>query len=188
MCAWTIGLNPPEPWIPIDLAHAALLMGVVASLKPERVVELGFGSGYASDAILQGLEWNQKGRLTIVDNWYDWDKKEPGHVESFRRRGAEFVVSSEEDFVKTAPDGHYDILVSDADHLNAHKWVSEHLRIVRAEGFLFFHDVANQELFPNLACIITAVQDYPHYLFQANSRPGEACHRGWLMVINRRKS
>jgi hypothetical protein len=65
--------------------------------------------------------------------------------------------------------------------------LDEHLRIVRAGGLMFFHDTANPE-FPNLAKILEDVWERKlwHYHFTASSRRDERCHRGWLMVQNRK--
>jgi predicted O-methyltransferase YrrM len=180
-----LSLRPsPNNWLSLDLSHAALIMGVVAAKKPEQVLELGFGIGYGTDAIVQALTWNRKGRLTVVDNWYDWQGREPDTTAPFKQRGVEFVVGSEEDFVRSAADEKYDVLVSDADHLNSHKWLDQHLRIVRPGGVLFFHDVGPGSLFPNLRQIVrdAKAMGLSHQLFAEDTRSDEYCHRGLLMV------
>jgi predicted O-methyltransferase YrrM len=182
-------LTPSADPVAVDLAHNALLLGAVASLKPDQVLELGLGAGYTSQAILQALTWNQKGRLTIVDNWYDWQGTEPPHAQPFREAGVMIVISDEGSFVKRCKANAYDFLVSDADHVRSHLWLDEHLRIVRPGGLMFFHDTANAD-FPNLAEIVAGVQKRKlcHYHFTATSRPDERCHRGWLMVQNQKAS
>jgi predicted O-methyltransferase YrrM len=164
-------LIPSSDPVSVDLAHNALLLGAVASLKPAEVLELGLGAGYTSGAILQALTWNQKGRLTIVDNWYDWQGWEPPHAQPLREAGVRIVISDEESFVKRCKANAYDVLVCDADHSRSHLWLDEHLRIVRAGGLMFFHDTANPE-FPNLAKILEGVRERKlwHYHFTASSR------------------
>jgi hypothetical protein len=93
-------LIPSSHPVSVDLAHNALLLGAVASLKPDEVLELGLGAGYTSGAILQALTWNRKGRLTIVDNWYDWQGWEPPHAQPLREAGVRIVICDEESFVK----------------------------------------------------------------------------------------
>jgi hypothetical protein len=97
------------------------------------------------------------------------------------------VVSDEETFVRGCGPNTYDVLVSDADHKRSHLWLDEHLRIVRPEGLVFFHDTANPD-FSNLFNVVTSVQErrLPHYHFTASSRPDEHCNRGWLMVQNQK--
>jgi predicted O-methyltransferase YrrM len=180
-------LMPCTDPVSMDLAHNALLLGAVASLKPDAVLELGVGAGYTSGAILQALAWNQKGRLTIVDNWHDWRGREPPHAQQLREAGARIVIRDEESFVKRCKANTYDVLVSDADHSRSHLWLDQHLRIVRPGGLMFFHDTANPA-FPNLARILEGVQERKlwHYHFTASSRPDERCHRGLLMVQNQK--
>lgn len=179
-------LSPPIDRVSVDLAHTALLLGIVASLKPSKVLELGFEAGYTTDAIVQSLKWNQKGSLTVVDNWDHWEGQEPPAVQPFRDSGVEFIASDEGDFVRQAESGWYDLLVSDADHSRSDQWLDEHLRIVRPGGILFFHDT-NNHLFPNLAQIVSRIEalDLPYHHFMENSRADERCDRGWLMVKNK---
>jgi len=176
-------IQPPSSDVSIDLAHATLLTGIVASLKPNRIVELGYGAGYTSRAIMQAIHWNGHGLLTIVDNWIDWGGVEPDTTE-LRMMGAEFVVSDEEQFVRSAADSEFDILVSDADHHRSDLWIDHHLRIVRPGGFLFFHDVGSGTTFRNLESIPIRLNELgiSHTVFQKSSKKDERCDRGWLMM------
>jgi predicted O-methyltransferase YrrM len=169
----------------IDLNHNLLLMGAVMSKKPETVLELGIGTGLASWSILTALKYNERGRLVCVDNWHDSGGIEPGHVAPIRQAGAEIVVSDEESFVKSCPSDSFDLLVSDADHTRSGLWLEEHLRIVKDNGFLFFHDT-NNPAWPTLHSIPGRVSHLPHHHFTENSRADERCQRGWLWVINRK--
>jgi hypothetical protein len=178
-----ITLAPPDHPFSVDLAHTALLVGIVLSVKPQRVVELGIGPGYCARALLQALNWNRCGELVCVDNWTDTAGREPPEAEQLRGAGASVIVSSEEDYCRACPGNFCDVLISDADHNRADQWVAEHLRMVRPGGWLFYHDTANPE-FPNLGRIPEAVAHLPNWHFTEASRPDENCARGWLVVQN----
>ena len=174
--------------VAIDLAHNVFLIGAVLARKPDRVLELGVGSGYVTNSLLCALRFNRKGKLTSVDNWFDWNGVEPKFVAPLRAAGVNVVVSGEEEFVRAAPDGAYDLLVSDADHFKSGGWLDQHLRIVQHDGFLFFHDTNQPRMFPGLATIEGQIQErgLPHFHFKESSRPEERCQRGWLFVINKK--
>jgi len=55
--------------------------------------------------------------------------------------------------VKQSKSDQWDVLISDADHWHSQDWLSDHLRIVRNEGFLFFHDTNQPAHFPGLTTI-----------------------------------
>jgi predicted O-methyltransferase YrrM len=164
------------------------LVGAVLARKPERVLELGMGSGYVTSSLLHALRYNRKGSLTSVDNWFDWNGVEPPFAANLRAQGATVVTSGEEDFVRLAPDDAYDLLVSDADHFKSGGWLDQHLRIVAHDGFLFFHDTNQPRMFPSLATIEGQIRErgLPHFHFKGSSRPDERCQRGWLFVINKK--
>ncbi|MGA3066020.1 MAG: class I SAM-dependent methyltransferase [Tepidisphaeraceae bacterium] len=169
----------------IDAAHVTLLLGAIMSLKPERVLELGVGSGYATWAIIGALQHNGRGKLVCVDNWFDTEGKEPPFAADIRGAGAEIIVDSEEHFVRNCPTDSFDLLLSDADHFHSGSWLGEHLRIVRDGGFLFFHDTNNPQ-FPSVQSVVAQISRLPHYHFTKSSRPDERCQRGWLWVVNRK--
>ena len=175
--------------VAIDLAHNVFLVGAVLARKPERVLELGVGSGYVTNSLLHALRFNRKGKLTSVDNWFDWNGAEPVFVARLRAAGVNVVVSSEEEFVRSAPDDVYDFLISDADHFKSGGWLYQHLRIVQHGGFLFFHDTNQPRMFPSLATIEAQIKarGLPHFHFKESSRPEERCQRGWLFVINQKR-
>ena len=171
----------------IDRCHSILLFGALISKKPENVLELGVGIGYVTNAIALALKYNGKGKLTSVDNWCDSYDIEPKWINRFRKLGVRIPAPvSEEDFVRKSHSDTFDFIVSDADHLNAHKWIDETLRILKNDGFAFFHDTNNKEY--KLDLVVERVKELglPHYHFIEKSRPDEKNDRGWLFVINKK--
>jgi predicted O-methyltransferase YrrM len=149
----------------IDIAHNVFLMGALLSKKPDNILELGIGTGFVTQTLLAGIRFNGFGRITCVDNWFDWGGKEPAGIDKLRQTGAKVVVESEERFLRTCAADQYDFLVSDADHMHSGDWVHEHLRVTRNDAFLFFHDT-NSEEWPSLRGIPSAVSHLPHFLFR----------------------
>jgi hypothetical protein len=86
--------------VAIDLAHNVFLVGAVLARKPANLLELGVGSGYVTNSLLHALRFNHRGRLTSVDNWFDWGGAEPAFASSIRAAGVTVVVSGEEEFVR----------------------------------------------------------------------------------------
>jgi predicted O-methyltransferase YrrM len=174
--------------VAIDLAHNVFLVGAILARKPDNVLELGVGSGYVTASLIYALRFNRKGRLTSVDNFFDWGGSEPAHVGSLRGAGVNVIIKGEEEFVRAAPSDAYDFLVSDADHFRSGGWLDQHLRLVQHDGFLFFHDTNQPQMFPSLATIEGQIKErgLPHFHFKESSRPDERCQRGWLFVINKK--
>ena len=174
--------------VAIDLAHNFFIVGSVLAKKPKMVLELGMGSGYLTSSLVHALKYNGVGTLTTVDSWYDTNGIEPAVVSDFRKSGVNVVLSTEEQFVKQAPTDGYDFLVSDADHMRSFEWLDEHLRIVKPDGLMFFHDTNNPEMFSGLATLERQVVErgLPYYHFTQNSRVGERCSRGLLFVMNKK--
>jgi predicted O-methyltransferase YrrM len=181
----------PENPVAIDVAHNLFLIGALVARKPERVLELGIGSAYVTRSLLAGLRYNRRGTLTAVDNFLDWKGVEPPYVADLRAAGAEVIAPmTEKEFVFAAPTDAYDFLVSDADHSRSGTWVDEHLRIVRDDGFMFFHDTNHETKYKSLRLIEKRIRELglPYYHFTRNSRPDERCDRGWLFAINRKST
>jgi predicted O-methyltransferase YrrM len=174
--------------VALDKAHNLFVVGLILATKPKRILELGIGSGFLTSSIIYALQYNRLGTLTSVDNWFDTYGVEPHLVTELRKAGVDCVVSGEEEYVRNAPTNHFDILISDGDHYNSPKWLDQHLRIVRPQGILLFHDTNNNSMFPALSSIEPALIELGLwcYHFTANSRHGERCDRGLLFAINRK--
>jgi predicted O-methyltransferase YrrM len=166
----------------IDRAHNALLFGSILSAKPEHVLELGVGMGYATKSILLGLRFNGVGKLTSVDSCRDFENKEPPHFKELKEMGAEIVIQTEEEFTKRQPEGTYDFLVSDADHRHAANWVEGTLKMMKPGSVMFFHDT---NWIPELYSIKNKLKSHgvPSFHFKKSSLPNERCERGWLMAF-----
>ncbi len=192
--------------IMMDACHMDLICGLVASLKPSRVLELGVGSGVLTRRILQtltnyGLNDSQ---LTCVDNFSDFGGKCPAHLggfPGFDSRVCDFpgfdsrvslCVMGELEFLmalrrvfgfESSPLQVFDLIVSDADHNNTHLWMDKTLEILNPGGILIYHDVLNSD-FPNLRSLITQAGDkgLSHFVFSRNSVPSERCDRGLLVI------
>ena len=72
--------------VAIDDPHAVLIFGLAVSHKPERVLEVGVGSGFLTQTLLNAVQYNQRGTLTCVDNWFDTGGEEPGFFEELLGR------------------------------------------------------------------------------------------------------
>lgn len=170
--------------IEIDIAHIKLIQALVLCHKPHNVLELGLGTGQTTQAIFSAMLFNDRGRLTIVDNWYDWQGQVPEHAKKwFENPQTTVCTRDEEAFLKNAPNASYDFIVSDADHLRAQDWLAEYDRVASPEAILVFHDTANPA-YPNLAKI---QEHYRHNRavkeFTACSLSSEECGRGLLVVL-----
>lgn len=172
--------------VKIDGCHALLLTGLVASGKPVNILELGFGTGEATRAILLGLNFNiQPFSYRVVDNWLDFQGVPPEETQNPHYSNIDFITQTEQDFVFSC-DETFDFIFSDADHLNTQDWFEHVYDNVLAEGgILIYHDVTNTELFPNLLHIYETVKkrNIRHALFNKNSRDGERCDRGLLVIF-----
>ena len=144
----------------IDRNHNIFLIGALLSKKPENVLELGIGTGYVTWSLIFGLAYNQKGKLTSVDNYLDWNGNEPNGIQAIRDAGVNVIAPIEEkDFIKKCKHDTYDFIISDADHLNADSWIDDYFRIACNNAFLFFHDTNQYNAFPNLMNIEKKIQE-----------------------------
>ena len=71
----------------MDKAHIQFIIGLVSAMKPQRVLELGIGSGFLTNSLIYALNYNQAGRLTSVDNWHDTAGREPDIADEIRKAG-----------------------------------------------------------------------------------------------------
>jgi predicted O-methyltransferase YrrM len=168
--------------IAIDQAHCDLIYGLIVSLKPRDVLEFGLGSGASATAIAKGLLFNDlKCSYTIVDNWHDWKGVEPGfHLEALEFPLPIIVNQDETEFCNTLEKDSYDFILSDADHANAEKNAGKLYYALRSPGIMIFHDVCNPG-WPNLRVLKGSYAN--SVLFNKNSRDGEECDRGLLVVF-----
>jgi predicted O-methyltransferase YrrM len=171
--------------VAIDDPHAVLIFGLALSHKPEKVLEIGVGSGFLTQTLLNAVEYNQCGTLTCVDNWFDTSGEEPKFFDELRSRGARFVFSSEEAFVKNCEAEAYDFIISDGDHFNSGEWIDDTLRILRPGGVVVFHDTNQPDVFPSLGKVVKRVEELglPHYHFTQKSRKDERTDRGLFLVF-----
>jgi predicted O-methyltransferase YrrM len=185
--------------VKIDVAHAHLITGLVKANKPTTVLEFGIGGGESTDAILEGLEYNQQAyKYTLVDNWHDWmpdimkrvagavGECPAGVIEKYGTR-IEIVTSTEQQYVFSC-DKTFDFIMSDGDHHNADQWFEYvYENLLNPGGILIYHDVNlfDDDAFKNLITIYTRCQEYgiSHQLFNRNSLPEERCQRGMLVIF-----
>ena len=171
--------------VKIDVNHANFVRALIMCTKPQNVLELGFGSGEATRAILGALLYNEKPyKYTVVDNWLDFGGNQPALTKTEEFSTVKFVTSSEFDFLKGNP-GMFDFIFSDADHYNTQNWF-EHVynNVLSRDGVLIYHDVTNPQ-FPNLLRIYTDVvqKNHDYLLMNSSSRRDERCGRGLLAIF-----
>lgn len=172
----------------IDVPHGALIFGALTSSKPLNILEIGIGTGFITNLLLEGVAYNQMGHITSVDNFHDLGGNLPNKVfEDLKKKENISIIAPmhERDFVKSTEDDKFDFLVSDGDHDHAGEWVAEIFRIIKPNSFMFFHDVNNPG-YPNLTNYKIEADKYkkPNFMFTKSSRTDEDCARGILMVIN----
>jgi predicted O-methyltransferase YrrM len=171
--------------IKIDRAHADLLTGLVKSGKPKTVLEMGVGGGQATDAILDGLEYNQQPyHYTLVDNWLDFGGCMPAEVQA-RYGHLDIVTSDEQSFVHSC-NKKFDFIMSDADHHSTQNWFEYvYKELLNEDGILIYHDITLVDQFPNLIQILHRCKEHnlKHKLFNRDSLPGEMCFRGLLVIF-----
>lgn len=180
-----IRVNAPA-YVGMDHAHIMLIYGVALAIKPLNILELGIGSGAVTTALLEAVTYNGRGRITVVDNWVDWGGVRPEIAGLAHTSKISIVDSNEETAVNKWTPGTVDLIVSDADHMNSHKWFLTTMSLLTKTGIAFFHDVTNPA-FPNLNTLIDTVKqhEYSYWVFRENSVAQERCDRGLLMVMKK---
>lgn len=184
-----IALNRPNK-AAIDSAHGMLILGSLMSSKSKNILEIGIGTGFITNMLLNAIEYNQVGKLTSVDNFHDLGGNLPNHVLDNLKtnKNIKIVAPMEErDFVFSCGENSFDFLVSDGDHLHAGEWVDQIFKIINPDSIMFFHDINNSG-YPNLKNYKIRADELnkPNFLFKESSRQDEDCSRGILMVINKK--
>lgn len=184
----------------IDIAHAMLLFGTILSLKPQKILELGIGTGIVSETILNATKYNgidykydALDNCMIIPDWISgaWDRAggypTRNYIEKLKNENVNLIGEDEGKYVTNCESNKYDLIISDADHNRAGEWAEHIFRICKPNGIIFFHDVCCKE-YVSLHKYIDYVNQnaIPHYIFNKCSRPDEICYRGWLMVINKK--
>lgn len=172
-----------DPNVKMDQCHLDLIYGLLVSHKPGKVLELGMGSGVATDVILRAFRYNGLPLdLTCVDNWLDWQGKKPQDVAQYEAAGVKVITAGEKEFVFSCSEK-FDFIVSDADHDHAQDWFDRTLSLLRPGGVLIYHDVTNPD-FRNLYSIYLSAKNanLSHFLFNTSSREEEKCERGLLII------
>ncbi len=171
--------------VSIDQAHANLLFGLVCAFKPNRILEFGIGAGVSVDAILRAVSFNENSpSYALVDNGNDEGSQQIAAVYADRIK---IEAAHESDFVKQCVSERtkFDFIFSDADHRHTHEWFTEvYDHLLMSPGILIYHDATNPE-FPNFGAIHNQVESrkLPHVIFNRDSRPGERCARGLLVIF-----
>jgi predicted O-methyltransferase YrrM len=176
--------------VKVDLVHAQLIGGLISSLKPNSILELGIGGGRVTDEILNSIEINQNNpKYTLVDNWYDFGFAMPNEVKEKYSDRINIVTSDEKQFIFSTQDK-YDFVMSDADHHHTNEWFEYvYDELLLPEGILIYHDV---NIFPeiegsfvNLVEILDKCKDknIQHKLFNKCTLPNERCYRGLLVIF-----
>lgn len=175
--------------VAMDECHAMLIYGMILASKPYHLIEFGIGTGQLSRLILAALTANEKGYLTIVDNFRDWEGKRPEVADYLIERGANVIKCDQEEFIRDCNSNAYDMVISDANHDAEPKLLPEFLRIVKAGGTIFVHDANHEqfdkEIFENLCCgEVTSFSTfkYPYTVFNESSLLNERTARGLLMI------
>jgi predicted O-methyltransferase YrrM len=175
--------------IQIDTVHAKLLNGLVLASKPKRVLELGYGVGFATNEIYAALEYNQQPyTYTLVDNWMDHNNHQvdgPVQVKEKYSNKIDIVTANERDFVFGCKEK-YDFIMSDADHHSTDQWFEYvYDTLLADDGILCYHDVMLTSMFPNLYRIVERCKDFNlrYKIFDKSSLPDEMCFRGLIVIF-----
>lgn len=182
--AAALAAQPPDSYQAMDRSHALLVAGLIAAHKPKAVLELGVGSGYLTRVLLAALGANGGGRLSSVDNFFDWNGAEPAHIAALRASAGDWtlITRDETEFLRQAGPETYDLVISDGDHPRGYMNAVDVLRVCRVGGLAVFHDT-NNPLFRLLGRVPKRCRQlgFPcwHY---TNAGAGERTDRGLLVV------
>lgn len=172
--------------VKIDDCHVDLIYGLIVALKPNSILELGYGSGKSTKSIIKGTSYNQNNpEFTLVDNWMDFDRKVPSHICTAYYAKVKIVTDEEKDFIESCTET-FDFVLSDADHCHSHTWFERTFRdILRPGGIMVCHDIMNREGYPGLYDIVINCQNnrIRYAIFDKSSRDDERCERGLLVIF-----
>lgn len=161
--------------IEIDECHRHLIEGIILSIKPKSVLELGYGTGKTTKSILYALNYNGFGTLSVVENFRDWNGNKPDH---FIPKRFKHIYLDESEYLTSSTDV-YDVIIADGDHYNTHKFWEKLVNMLTSKGCLIVHDVCNKD-FPNL----NVFTQLPGALvFNTSSRIDEKCERGLAILF-----
>ena len=169
----------------LDFVHAHLVAGLVLSHKPKEILELGVGSAYLTSVLLEAIRENGCGRLTSVDNFFDWGGKKPAHIADLQCSYPEWnlIVEDESAFVGNLRPETYAFVVSDGDHTRGYQMAPALFKSARPGSILVFHDTCS-EMFRLLGRLPGRCRQlgFPVLHFTAKSKPDERTDRGLLVV------
>lgn len=143
----------------MDDCHVELIRAIVRCAKPKAILELGFGSGKLTRELVAAVEENCCGRITVVDNWFDWGGIKPMHADL---HGVNFETSEESRFVRENS-RNWDFVVADAEHENVENRIEHYMKLVLPGGWLIVHDYSS---------------DPRGWTFAQSSAEHERCERG----------
>jgi predicted O-methyltransferase YrrM len=169
--------------VAIDVNHLEYITSLIKVHKSRRILELGYGSGRATKAILEGVNYNGVSvHFDVVDNWIDNKGQAWAHPESLSTF-IKFHNSAERDYVVQCK-SRYDFILSDADHFSTNYWFDHvYNNLLIPGGILIYHDVTSGD-FVNLLDIYNACINFkiPHMLFNKRTLKTERCDRGMLVI------
>ena len=179
-----ISLSQYGKMVSMDTNHVELIAALIKSQKSRNILELGYGSGLCTKAIVSAIEYNSiPVNYAVVDNWFDTEGTQLVNPENLSRY-IKFYKLSEQDFVLNCVTK-YDFILSDADHHNSNKWFDKvYNDLLSVDGIFICHDITNKE-FTNLFNIYKACMKYriPHMLFKKSTLSTERCERGLLVIF-----
>lgn len=169
----------------IDRCHGSLIFGSCVSAKPNRILELGTGTGFITRLLLCAIRYNGGGFLTTLDHGKE-KLASKAVLKLFRESGVEMIDKDEQEFCCAEGENRYDFLVSDANHYG--NWFEEHFRITSPGSLCFFHDTNTLD-YPGLVRLESYVRKlgWAYHHFRKSTRADENCSRGLLMVVNQKR-
>ena len=164
----------------MDKPHCLLVYALAVSNKPWKLLEIGIGAGYVTEALYQAIKYNGIGDLITIDNFHDWKGCEPSFLPHIKQISM-FTKSNEQEFVKTATKNYYDFIVLDADHNHSHEWAEQVYDLGEPSSTFIIHDI---NYAPNLRRYLDIAKErgYSHFIFDKSSRKDEGCEVGLLIV------